>query len=70
MCIDQNGQVKEKNTLSLDSSRNTVDQTLYVKEKFNISNKAYHKISMINSRLPRLCSLQNPAKSLHALSFI
>ena len=64
MCINQDGQVKEKNILSLDSSRNAVDQTLHVKQKFNNSNKAYHEISMINSRLPRLRSLQNVAKLL------
>ena len=71
LCIDQDGQVKEKkDTLSLDFSSNTVDKILHVKERFNIPNKAYHEISMINSGLPRLRSLQNAAKSLDALSLI
>ena len=71
MCIDQDGQVKEKeNTLPKDCSNKVIDQTLHVKEKFNISNKAYHEISMINSGLPRLRTLQNAAKCLDTLSCV
>lgn len=74
ICINQDGHVKEKketlSTLDSSSSSNAVGQTLHVKEKFNISNQAYHEIWMVYSGLPRLRSLQNAGKSLNALSFI
>ena len=73
MCIDENGQIKKKeNAMLSDSDCNDklIDQTLLVKERFNLSNKAYHEISMINSGLPRLRTLQNAAKNLDAMSTI
>ena len=62
MCIDQHGEIKEKQPVPSDCSNSVINQTLHVKERFNLSNKAYHEISMINSGLPRLHSLQNAAK--------
>ena len=39
------------------SSSNVADQTLYVKEKFNISHKAYHEMARVNPKMPRLGKL-------------
>ena len=47
-----------------------VKQTLYVKERYNLSNAAYHELSMVNSTLPRSCALMKAAKELDIKSII
>ena len=47
-----------------------VEQTLYIKEKFNISNKAYHELSMVNKTMPRSCTVTKCARELDSHSQI
>ena len=39
-------------------NKDIIKQTLYVKEKLNISDKAYHKLSIVNPSLPHLSNLK------------
>lgn len=41
-----------------ESAQSTTDMLLYVKEKYGISDKAYHELSMIVSSMPRSCELK------------
>jgi len=43
-----------------------VKKNLYIKEKYNISNEAYHEISMTNSHIPSAYSLQKEAKQMNS----
>ncbi len=44
----------------------TIKRTLYVKERFNVSDVAYHEFSMINSTLPRSSVLKKEAKLMNS----
>ena len=57
--IAENGDVKVDEPKAEESS---VKKTLYVKEKFHISNNAYHELAMLNPKLPRLCEITREAK--------
>ena len=64
--IAENGDVKVDEPKAVES----VKKTLYVKEKFHISNNAYHELAMLNPKLPRLCEITREAKQLNAQSNI
>lgn len=49
---------------------NLVSKTLYIKERYNLSNTAYHELAMVNSSLPRSYALTKAARELDALSII
>lgn len=67
MCVDSNGKSKEcKGRQQIDSE--TIEKTLYVKDRYKISNKAYHELSMVN--LPRSRTLIKNAKNLDKKSCI
>lgn len=41
-----------------------------VKEKYNLSNEAYHEMAMVNPAMPRLNTLLKTAKTLDTMSII
>ena len=47
-----------------------IEKTLYIKEKHNISNKAYHELAMVNKAMPRSCALTKCARELDTHSEI
>ena len=47
-----------------------IQKILYIKEKYQVSNKAYHELAMINPELPRSCTLIKAAKDLDLKSTI
>ena len=55
---------------STSTSQSVVDQTLYVKERFNVSNEAYHEMAMVNFEMPRLNSLLKKVRTLDKGSII
>ena len=65
VCTDHDGELKvtKDNKQCSHTNETIVDQTLYIKDKFNISNQAYHEMSMINKELPRSCTLLKTAKN-------
>ena len=44
--------------------------TMYVKERFNISNQAYHELSMVNKGLPRSYAIQKESLQMNSKSVI
>ena len=44
--------------------------TMYVKERFNISNQAYHELSMVNIGLPRSYAIQKESLQMNSKSVI
>ena len=72
--IDSCGQqvqvVKPNSTATSISSHSVVDQTLYVKEKYNVLNEAYHEMAMVNTGMPRLNELSKSAKTLDTKSIV
>jgi len=48
------------------SCENTVYSTLLVKDKFGISNAAYHELSMVNPQLPKSCQVQKLIRNLNS----
>ena len=52
------------------SSSNIIDQTLYVKEKYNVSNEAYHEMARVHPEMPRLNKLLKKADTLNSKSTI
>jgi len=57
--IDSGGHGVKKVEKNSTSSQTFVEQTLNVKEKYNVSNEAYQEMAMINSKMPCLTTLQN-----------
>ena len=45
-------------------------KTMYVKEQFNISNQAYHELSMVNKDLPRSYAIQKEILHMNSKSVI
>ena len=73
VCVDHNGELKLATKEMLEeqgSSETVVDQTLYIKERFNMSNQAYHEMAMVNKELPRSCAIIKAAKKLDEKSII
>ena len=61
--------IEQDSQVAATSSKAVVDQTLYVREKFNVSNETYHEMAMVNTGMPRLNSLLK-AKTLDTGSII
>ena len=55
---------------STSTSQSVVDQTLYFKERFNVSNEAYHEMPMVNVEMPRLNLLLKKVRTLDKGSII
>jgi len=71
LSVGPDGSTKiEKRANSKPSSDDQVDKTLYVKDKFNISNHTYHELAMINKELPRTSVLTKRARELDSESSI
>ena len=51
-------------------SDNLVEKTLYIKERFNVSNTVYHELAMVNNALPRSYALTKMVKELDSQSII
>ena len=69
--IDSGGKivkVTEQNSPKMSTSQSIIGQTLYVKERFNLSNEAYHEMAMVNTGMPRLNTLLKTAKTLDTKS--
>ena len=64
--------VEDGKVTAVESNENpttcSVEHTLYVKEKFGISNQAYHELDMVD--LPRMYALKKEAKELDSESQI
>jgi len=65
---------KRESALIFSSSQEKKDclikQNLYIKEKYNISNEAYHEISMTNPEIPSTYSLHKEAKQMNSKCII
>jgi len=48
------------------SDNSVIEKTLYVKERFNISDVAYHELAQINSKLPRKSALAKVSKNMNS----
>ena len=72
MSITQNGSIitLEKCQSLTDDNDTIAKQTLYVKEKFNISNLAYQELSMAHPPLPRWCALNKISNQMDSNSTI
>ena len=72
ICNNDDGKLKvtKDNKQCFHTNETIVDQTLYIKDKFNISNQAYHEMSMVNKELPRSCTLLKTAKNIDAQCII
>ena len=68
VCVqrDKAPRLKKEKTLP---EKGVVEKTLYVKEQFNVSNQAYHELSMINLDLPRSYEITKKAKEIDAKSY-
>ena len=47
------------------TSESQITKYMYAKERFNISNEAYHELSIINKALPRSYLLKNKSRELN-----
>lgn len=45
-------------------------KTLYIKDKYNLSNQAYHELAMVNPTIPRLFAVSKTAQELNSASII
>ena len=71
LTISQDGSIATTKQLSSPCETQTIaKQTLYVKERFNISNTAYHELSMIHPLLPSWSALNTISKEMDARSTI
>lgn len=67
LSVEQDGRTRVgRGTESETSTENLVDKTLYIKERFNVSNQTYHELAMVNKGLPRTSPLTKRAKELDA----
>ena len=59
-CDGHTAECSTSNQLQRDdeSEKSLTDMLLYVKEKYGISDKAYHELSMLASSMPRSCELK------------
>ena len=64
--IDKDGSITQpQKQLNLPENKdNLIKQTLYVKEKFNVSDTAYHELCMVNPSLPRWSTLHKVSKQI------
>ena len=52
------------------NSEEVLKKTMYVKERFNLSNQAYHELSMVNNSLPRSYAIQKKTTEMNSQSTI
>ena len=54
LSVDRDGSITQpQKQLSLPENKDSlIRQTLYIKERFNVSDTAYHELSMVNPSLP------------------
>ena len=45
--------------------KSLVEKTLYIKDRYNISDVSYHELAMINAELPRISTLAKASKELN-----
>jgi len=65
--IDSSGQISKIQQISSEPiASNVMDQTLFVKEKFNVSHEAYHEMARVNPTMPWLNKLFKKTKALNA----
>ena len=71
LLILQDGSITSTQPQPSSESRDTINkQTLYVKEKFNISDKTYHELSMVHPSLPRWSTSNKISKDMDCNSTI
>jgi len=65
--VNSNGSLEKLKKQPTPENKDTiVRQTLYVKERYNISDKAYHELSMIHPSLPCWSTIHTVAKSINS----
>ena len=67
MTADRNGKATQEKEATENS---VVKKTLYIKERYKISNETYHEFSMANPSLPNSSSIIKEAKKLDKKSSI
>ena len=71
LLILQDGSITSTQPQPSSENRDTINkQTLYVKENFNISDKAYYELSMVHPSLPRWSTLNKISKDMDCNSAI
>ena len=63
--VNGNGSL-EKLKITSENKDTIVKQTLYVKERFNVSDKAYHELSMIHPSLPCWSTINKVVKNINS----
>ena len=46
--------------------KSVIERTLYIKDRYNISNVSYHELAMINTDLPRISTIAKASRELNA----
>ena len=66
LSVDKHGSIihPQKQLSLLENKDSVIEQTLYVKERFNVSDKAYHELSMVNPSLPCWSALHKVSKQI------
>ena len=66
LSVDKDGSITQpQKQLSLPENKdNLIKQILYVKERFNVSDTAYHELSMVNPSLPCWSALHKVSKQI------
>ena len=65
--VNDNGSLEKlKEQLTPENKDTIVKQTLYVKERLNVSDKAYHELSMIRPSLPCWSTINKVAKNINS----
>jgi len=67
LCTEQNGELAPapKKTSTSRVSDEVMNQTLYIKEKFNMSNQTYHALTQVHKELPQTNSIIKTAKKMN-----
>ena len=65
LSVTNDGKITRPQQLNLpDNKDSLIRQNLYVKERFNISDVAYHELSMVNSSIPSWSALHKTSKQI------
>ena len=70
LSIHQDGSITTIKPKPATENKDIIKQTLHVKEKFNITDKAYHELSMVHPSLPRWLTLNKASKEMDYSSTI
>ena len=68
--VHQDGSITTIKPQPASENKDIIKQILYIKEKFNISDKAYHELSMVHPSLPRWLTLNKASKEMDYSSTI